>query len=143
MKFKKYLVGISMLLASATVFAKPNGLKVDGYFINNFGTGPFNWLILPDDSTDMANVTVDGVVIPPDADRAGGNLNFLGSVHYSIVVTSLKKNVMMRLYDINSGSICYWHFDASSPTNPPVFDKDKSSAGVCVLSGIYNFIMQK
>ncbi len=145
MSLKKYIVGISMILASATAFAKPNAITVDGSLLNYFPAAPtISGMMLVKDSTDLANITMTeaNVVIPPtNGDRVGAYIA-LGSagIQYSIVVSNLNNDVMVRLLDSNSGSACYWYFHPKNPV--PELDSSQSTPGICALSGMYDFIMQ-
>lgn len=124
---KKYLVGVSMILASAAAFAQPNSVTETGSFINNtFYT--IHGMVQAKDYTDNAYITIAGETIPSGAAYYSFDIAPGKTVSYSINLTSLNNTVIMRLND-NSGQFCYWNVlantmepvaDPNHPNNPPV-----------------------
>jgi hypothetical protein len=145
MNFQKFLIGFSMILTSAAAFAKPNGVTVDGYFINKISSiNAINGMVAAKDPiSDNAFIQVAGEPIPPGypSDIFNVDPGTTGEVHYSIEVSSLTSYVTMRLLDQNSGQICYWIFQPNNP-QPQADPNYPPNPPVCTLSGTYDFVMQ-
>ncbi len=144
MKFKKYLVGISMILASAAACAKPNAMTLDGSFINNTSSS-VGGVVFANDYSDNVYIKISGVPMSP-SDTSSGAFDVVSGigVTYSIELSSLKSYITMRLVNMNTHpyQMCDWHVDKNTSTaNPPVLTYGSEPA--CTLTGAYNFEMRK
>lgn len=137
LNFKRCLVGISMILASTAVFAKPNAVTVTGSFIDNI-TSSIKGAVFATDIADNAYITVAGETIPPGQTTTSFDITPGTEVSYSIELSSLHNTITMRLVDPSSGQLCDWyvHPNTMAPeakaSNPPV----------CTLTGAYNYVMR-